>query len=144
MERFERSSTYGLSKKVALFMKYVSEFHELEVYQLCRQLAKEIFEISKTFPPEERYSLTDQIRRSSRSIGGQIAEAWGKRKYEKHFVSKLTDADGEQKETVHWLMTAHDCLYITDDVAENLIDRYGSVHRMLESMQEKAPSFCSP
>ena len=104
-------------------MKYVSEFHELEVYRVCRQLAKEIFEISKTFLPEERYALTDQIRRSSRSIGGQIAEGWGKRKYEKHFVSKLTDADGEQKETVHWLMTANDCFYITDDVAQDLIDR---------------------
>jgi four helix bundle protein len=100
-------------------MDYVDSFTELEVYQLCRQLSKEIFEISKTFPKGEMYSLTDQIRRSSRSIGGQIAEAWGKRKYEKHFVSKLIDADGEQQETVHWILTSLDCLYISHEVGEN-------------------------
>ena len=71
----------------------------MEVYKLSRALSKEIFEISKNFPKEEMFSLTDQIRRSSRSVGAQIAEAWAKRKYEKHFVSKLTDADGEQLET---------------------------------------------
>ena len=124
-------------------MAYVNSFYELEVYQLCRRLAKEIFEISKTFPKEEMYSLTDQIRRSSRSIGGQVAEAWAKRRYERHFVSKLTDADGEQEETVHWLTTANDCSYITQDVAENLTDRYGSVHRMLEAMIAKSSSFCA-
>lgn len=85
-------------------MEYVKSFRELEVYRLARQLSKEIFEISKTFPKEEMYSLTDQVRRSSRSIGGQIAEAWGKRRYEKHFISKLTDADGEQLETQHWIV----------------------------------------
>lgn len=124
-------------------MAYVSSFTELEVYQLCRQLAKEIFELSKTFPKEEAYSLTDQMRRASRSIGGQIAEAWAKRKYERHFVSKLTDADGEQFETVHWVMTANDCSYLSSEVATSLVDRYGSVHRMLESMQDKAASFCA-
>ena len=125
-------------------MIYANNYHELEVYQLCRQLAREIFEISKSFPKEERYSLTDQLRRASRSIGGQIAEAWAKRKYEKHFVSKLTDADGEQLETVHWLMTANDCLYISPDIAHDLIKKYGSVHRMLESMMDKSSSFCKP
>ncbi|MEX2234858.1 MAG: four helix bundle protein [Cyclobacteriaceae bacterium] len=124
-------------------MDYVDSFTELEVYQLCRQLSKEIFEISKTFPKGEMYSLTDQIRRSSRSVGGQIAESWGKRKYEKHFVSKLTDADGEQQETHHWILTSLDCLYISQEVGENLIDRYGSVHRMLKSMMDKSSSFCS-
>ena len=84
-------------------MEYVKSFRELEVYKLSRQLAKEIFEISKKFPKEEMYSLTDQVRRSSRSIGAQIAEAWAKRRYEKHFISKLTDADGEQQETQHWI-----------------------------------------
>lgn len=124
-------------------MTYVKNFTELEVYQLCRQLSKEIFEISKTFPKEEMYSLTDQIRRSSRSIGGQIAEAWARRKYEKHFVSKLTDAEGEQLETVHWILTARDCSYLAAETGENLIDRYGSVYRMLKSMREKASSFCA-
>ena len=71
-------------------MEFVKGFRDLEVYKLARQLSKEIFEISMKFPKEERYSLTDQLRRSSRSVGAQIAEAWGKRRYEKHFVSKLT------------------------------------------------------
>ena len=82
-------------------MEYVQSFTELEVYKLSRNLSKEIFNVSKNFPREEMYSLTDQMRRSSRSIGAQIAEAWAKRRYEKHFLSKLTDADGEQSETQH-------------------------------------------
>ena len=84
-------------------MGYVKSFRDLEVYKLAREVSKEIFIISKEFPKEERYSLTDQIRRSSRSVGAQIAEAWGKRRYEMHFISKLTDADAEQLETQHWL-----------------------------------------
>ena len=131
-----------INSKNPLIMKYADSFDELEVYELSRQLAKEIFRLSNNFPKGEMYSLTDQVRRSSRSIGGQIAEAWAKRKYEKHFVSKLTDADGEQLETVHWLMTASDCAYITNEDAQNLIDQYRSVHRMLESMIDKSSSFC--
>jgi four helix bundle protein len=123
-------------------MAYANNFRELEVYQVCRQLSKEIFEISKSFPREETYSLTDQMRRSSRSAGGQIAEAWAKRKYERHFVSKLTDADGEQLETQHWIETALDCSYVLTEVADNLLDRYGSVGRMLRSMMDKSSDFC--
>ncbi len=70
-------------------MDYAKSFRDLEVYKLSRELAKEIFQISKTFPKEETYSFTDQIRRSSRSVGAQIAEAWAKRRYEKHFTSKI-------------------------------------------------------
>ncbi len=80
-------------------MEYVKSYRDLEVYKLTRQLSLEIYELTKSFPKEEMYSLTDQIRRSSRSVGAQIAEAWAKRRYEKHFISKLTDADGEQQET---------------------------------------------
>lgn len=76
--------------------RYVRSFKELLVYQKANEVTKIIFDISRKFPKEELYSLTDQIRRSSRSIGAQIAEAWGKRRYEKHFVSKLTDADAER------------------------------------------------
>jgi four helix bundle protein len=76
-------------------------------------VSRRFFELSKSFPAEERFSLTDQGRRSSRSIGAQIAEAWAKRGYEKHFVSKLTDADGEQQETQHWVDAALDCGYLT-------------------------------
>src|SRR5687768_6228335 len=100
-------------------MKKVTTFRDLEVYKLCRQLSKEIFELSKMFPKEEMYSLTDQIRRSSRSTGALIAEAWGKRKYEKHFVSKLTDAYGEQLETQHWVDTALDCSYVSKKCGDN-------------------------
>ena len=84
-------------------MEYVKSFRDLEVYRLSREVAREIFALSQGFPKEERYSLTDQMRRSSRSIGAQIAEAWGKRRYEMHFVLKLTDADAEQLETQYWL-----------------------------------------
>jgi four helix bundle protein len=88
-------------------MVYVKSFRDLEVYKLAREVSKEIYLLSKAFPSEERYSLTDQIRRSSRSVGAQIAESWGKRRYENHFISKLTDADSEQLETQHWPCEIH-------------------------------------
>jgi four helix bundle protein len=123
-------------------MEYVKSFRDLEVYKLSRQLSKEIFEVSKTFPKEEMYSLTDQVRRSSRSIGAQIAEAWGKRKYEKHFVSKLTDGDGEQQETQHWIETAMDCSYISPEISDGLLKQCTSIGKMLGSMIQKSASFC--
>ena len=123
-------------------MEFVTSFRELEVYKLSRKLAKEIFNISKGFPREEMYSLTDQIRRASRSIGGQIAEAWGKRRYEKHFVSKLTDADAEQAETQHWIEVALDCKYISLEISENLKEQCEVISKMLNSMMLKADSFC--
>jgi four helix bundle protein len=89
------------------------------------------------------YSLTDQIRRSSRSVGAQIAEAWAKRRYKKHFISKLTDADGEQQETQHWIETALDCGYLLATNSMDWLERYASVGRMLNSMIIKADSFCS-
>ena len=102
-------------------MAHAKSFRELDVYKLSRGLASEIFQISKSFPKAETYSLIDQIRRSSRSIGAQIAEAWAKRRYEKHFISKLTDADGEQQETQHWLETALDCSYIDETTLKYLL-----------------------
>lgn len=102
-------------------MEYVESYKELEVYKAAGQLSKDIYLITKSFPREEMYSLTDQIRRSSRSIGAQIAEEWAKRKYEKHFVSKLTDADGEQQETQHWIETSLDCGYFSAEVAEDFL-----------------------
>jgi four helix bundle protein len=98
--------------------RYAKSHHDLIVYQKARILAQEIFEMTKSFPKKETYSLTDQVRRSSRSVGAQIAEAWAKRPYEKHFISKLTDADGEQHDTQHWIEIAKDCGYIS---RENLI-----------------------
>jgi len=86
--------------------------------------------------------LTDQIRRASRSIGAQIAEAWGKRRYERHFVSKLTDADGEQLETQHWVDEAYGCRYLDPKKAEELTENLLQIGRMLNSMIEKAHLFC--
>jgi four helix bundle protein len=115
---------------------------DLEVYELARHLSNQIFQISAKFPRGEMYALTDQVRRSSRSVGGQIAEAWGKRRYERHFVSKLTDADGEQLETQHWLKTALDCAYITQELCQSLLKDYARVGQMLNSMMKKAHLFC--
>ena len=123
-------------------MEYVKSVRELELYKLSRQLAKEIFEVSKKFPRDEMYSLTDQVRRSSRSIGAQITEAWAKRRYEKHFTSKLTDADGEQQETQHWIETATDCSYLSSETANGLLSQYASIGKMLNSMISKSSSFC--
>jgi four helix bundle protein len=86
--------------------------------------------------------LTSQIRRSSRAIGAQIAEAWGKRRYEKHFVSKLTDADGEQQETQHWIRIAHDCGYLPDDTAKALVEDCREIGRLLSGMIAKSALFC--
>ena len=124
-------------------MAYIESFQDLEVYKISRMLAKDIFEISKSFPKEERYSLTDQVRRSSRSIGAQVAEAWAKRDYERHFQSKLTDADGEQLETQHWIATAKDCNYLTDDGADNLMSQCFVIGKMINSMIAKSGLFCN-
>jgi len=90
-------------------VKRIESFRDLEVYKKAFALQQDIFELTKSFPKEELYSLTDQIRRSSRSVGSNIAEAWQKRRYIQHFVSKLSDSDGEQAETQHWLDTAFAC-----------------------------------
>jgi four helix bundle protein len=125
-------------------MDYVKSYKELEVYKLSRKTSQEIFELTKMFPREEMYSLTDQIRRSSRSVGAQIAECWAKRKYEKHFISKLTDADGEQQETQHWIETAFDCGYISIEVSDQMLAKYAYIGKMLNSMISKSGRFCSP
>src|SRR5207245_5749643 len=99
----------------------ISSFKDLRVYELAFEVQQEIFETSKRFPVEERYALTDQIRRASRSIGANLAEAWQRRRYVAHFVSKLTDADGEQAETQHWLDTAKACNYFSEQEQDDLI-----------------------
>ena len=125
-------------------LEYVRHFKELEVYRRQRELAKDVFLLTKHFPREEQYSLTDQLRRSSRSIGAQIAESWAKRLYPKHFVSKLTDADGEQLETQHWLMEAKDCGYLAEADTRRLLGLCEEIGRMLCAMISKAESFASP
>jgi len=123
-------------------MEHAKSFRDLEVYKAACQLSRDIYEASKTFPKEEIYSLTDQIRRSSRSVGAQIAEAWAKRRYERHFVSKLTDADGEQQETQHWIEVACDCDCLSLAKSKDWLKRYASVGKMLNSMINKASQFC--
>jgi four helix bundle protein len=122
--------------------RHARSFKDLLVYRKSREVATRIFEISKNFPREEVYSLTDQIRRSSRSVGAQIAEAWGKRRYEKHFVSKLTDADAEQMETQHWLGVATSCGYLAREEKENLEIQLQEMGRMLNAIMAKAHLFC--
>jgi four helix bundle protein len=123
-------------------LSHARSFRDLAVYQKARKVSRAIFEISKDFPEEETYSLTDQIRRASRSIGAQIAEAWAKRRYERHFVSKLTDADAEQMETQHWLDEAIGCHYLDRKQAGELTEELLQIGRMLNSMMDKAHLFC--
>ena len=115
---------------------------DLEVFNLAFDAAMEIFQITKNFPKEEFYSLTDQIRRSSRSVGAQISESWGKRKYEPHFISKLTDADSEQLETQHWIEVSEECEYIDSDSAKSLLQKCESIGKMIQSMISKSSYFC--
>ena len=125
-------------------LPHVKSFRDLIVYKKSRTLAGEIFELTKGFPQTEMYSLTDQIRRSSRSVGAQIAKAWGKRRYEKHFISKLTDADGEQQETQHWIEIAFDCGYLTKNDKTRLLQGYEEIGRLLGGMMTKAAKFSNP
>ena len=101
----------------------------------------EIFHLSKRFPPEEKYSLTSQIRRSSRSVASNIAEGFRKRRYPNHFVSKLTDCDGEATETQVWIDFAFDCGYISKKHRDNLTSRYEAVGRMLGGMMANPDKF---
>lgn len=116
-------------------------YSELKVFQMSYKLANEIYELSKSFPPEEKYSLIDQIRRSSRSVCVNIAEGYRKRRYPKHFSSKMTDADGECAETQVWLKFSKDCKYITEKTKNKLYDEYLEVGRMLGSMAEHPEKF---
>ena len=125
-------------------LEHAMSFGDLRVYQKAKVVSKSVFLVSKRFPKEETYSLTDQIRRSARSIGAQIAEAWGKRRYERHFVSKLTDADAEQMETQHWVSEASDCEYLSTTDAAEITSALKEIGRMLNSMMEKSDSFCGP
>jgi four helix bundle protein len=117
-------------------------YRDLKVYQLAYRLALGIFEETKRFPKEERYSLTDQIRRSSRGILANIAEAWKKRIYPKMFVNKVLDAAGEAGETEVWLDISKDCGYMLKERHEYFISGYDEINRMLYGMYEKPEKFC--
>ena len=123
-------------------MSQINSFKDLIVYQKAYLLAMQIFDISKGYPKEERYSLTDQIRRSSRSVTSNIAEAWAKRIYTKVFVNKLSDSLGEEFETEGWLDYSLDCNYIKKETHSLLIAEYDQVRKMLISIMNKPEKFC--
>ncbi len=116
-------------------------YRDLRVYQLAYKLAMDVFQITKTFPEDEKYSLTDQIRRSTRSIPANIAEAWKKRRYPKSFVSKIIDAAGEAGETEVWLDVSKDAGYLHTERYEEFTAGYEEVNRMLYGMISKHEKF---
>ena len=116
-------------------------FKRLKVFQKSYKLAMEIFELTKTFPKEERYSLTDQIRRASRSVSVNIAEGYRKRRYPKHFTSKITDADAECSETIVWLDFSFNCNYISEEKKNELQYEYQEVGKMLGGMANNPDKF---
>lgn len=119
----------------------INSAKDLKVYKKAYSLAMEIYELSKAWPPEEKYSLTDQIRRASRSVCSNLREAWSKRRYEAHFISKLTDSDGENSETDTWLDFALDCGYIEQSDHLHLTTECKEIGSMLGSMLKKPRTF---
>jgi len=117
---------------------------DLEVYKKSFEAAMRIFEISKSFPKEETYSLTDQIRRASRSVCSNIAEAWRKRRYQAAFVSKLSDSEGEAAETQTWIEFAVRCEYLDREPAKDLFFTYDEILSMLVSMINKPTTWVLP
>jgi four helix bundle protein len=116
----------------------ITRHTELDVYRKAFAAAMSVFDISKRFPKEETYSLTDQIRRASRSVCANMAEAWRKRRYEAHFVSKLSDCESEAAEVQVWLQFAVECRYVEPEIARSLFIEYDSVIAMLVSMIRNA------
>ncbi|NUQ61022.1 MAG: four helix bundle protein [Pirellulales bacterium] len=118
-------------------MANIRSFKELRVWQNAMDLAMRVFELTKRFPPEERYSLTDQFRRASRSVAGNTAEAWRKRRYPAAFVSKLSDAEGEAAETQTWVEVSRRCGYLAPADADNLDARCEEILGQLVKMIER-------
>ena len=122
--------------------KRINSVRELNVYRVAFDTAMEIFELSKSFPPEEKFSLTDQIRRSSRSVCTNLAEAWRKRRYKAMFINKLTDSEQEAAETQTWLEFALACKYIPQTIFKKLDEKYEHIFAQIITMERKADSFC--
>jgi four helix bundle protein len=117
-------------------------YRDLKVFQCAYELSLEIFELTKNFPKEEKYSLVDQVRRSSRSVCSNIAEAWYKRRYPKLFINKLTDSAGEAGETEVWIDFSYDHKYINEDQKNRLLEKSTEVGKMLNSMIRQPEKFC--
>jgi four helix bundle protein len=122
----------------------IQDVRDLEAYKLSFAVAMEIFQLTKTFPAEERYSLSDQIRRASRSVCANLAEAWRKRRYQAVFINKLSDAMQEASETQTWLEFSQACGYIDQQTYSALDSKYEQILAMLNSMEKKSESFCFP
>lgn len=122
--------------------KRICSVRDLDVYRIAFDAAMEIFLISKGFPAEEKYSLTDQVRRSSRSVCANLAEGWRKRTYKAVFINKLSDSAQEAAETQTWLEFALECTYITSEQYGKLYEHYEHIFAMLNTMEKKADAFC--
>jgi four helix bundle protein len=123
-------------------VKKISSVRDLEVYRITFETAMEIYKFSKGFPTEEKHSLTDQIRRSSRAVCANLAEGWRKRRYKAVFMNKLSDSAQEAAETQTWLEFALKCGYINDEVFDNLDGQYEHIFALLNTMAKKADAFC--
>src|SRR6266581_7971130 len=123
-------------------MASAKSFRDLKVYQAARDAARLVFEATKKFPPEERYALTDQVRRSSRAVKAMIAEAWARRRYKAAFVNKIDEALGEANETQSWLDDALDAGYLSKENFDDLDNRYDMIGGMLWRMIDRADDFC--
>ena len=141
MQRFKNMSETQNLVKTSQIIKSVND---LDVYRLAFDSAMQIFEISKRFPVEEKYSLTDQIRRASRSVCANLAEAWRKRAYKAMFIHKLSDSSQEAAETQTWLEFALKCKYIDQKTFDDLNKKYVHIFAMLINMDRTADKFCKP
>jgi four helix bundle protein len=121
---------------------FVRRHTDLEVYKTAFKASMQIFKVTKNFPKEERYSLTDQVRRSSRSVCANLAEAWRMRRYEASFVSKLSYSEAEAAETQTWIQFAVECDYLSREVAMRLYREYDEILKMLVHMINHAPAWC--
>ena len=122
--------------------KRIQSARDLDVYKLAFEAAMEIFKLTKSFPVEERYSLIDQIRRSSRSVCANLAEGWRKRYYKAVFIQRILDASQEAAETQTWLEFSYHCGYFKKEIYSELFERYEHIYAMLSTMERKADTFC--
>ena len=125
-------------------MAAVKSFRDLKAYRRAIAQAKEVYEVTRGFPVEEKYSLIDQIRRSSRAVGAMLAEAWARRRYQAAFISKINEAQAEAMETQAWLDHARSSGYLDDDRYKTLDKEWQQLGGMLERMIQRADTFCPP
>lgn len=123
-------------------MALAKAFRELNVYAKARTEVSVIFKLTRAFPPDERYSMTDQLRRSSRAVKAMVAEAWARRRYEAAFINKLNEAQGEAMETQSWLDDALDCGYIDTATHARCDEAWQHIGGMLGRMIEQSATFC--